>query len=176
MRIRDFLITAAAATTTMALTLTLFGAAPVDAGLPEELQLPPAPPPTMMAGEVELALTGQLAADRPVARLRATNRSALSARVAAQLRLFAQAPRNPTARMISLPTETWSQPCLVELAPGESREIEIRAEALPAGHEGYFMLSVGEEHLASARFAPEGFQRIAFDFEPQLAVEPDVIF
>ena len=174
MRIRDSLITAAAAASTMALVLTLVGSAPLDAAGPGELALPRAPLPTLVVNGVELTVEGDLD-DTPVARVTATNTGDTPAHVAAELRLFAQAPSSPMARMVSMPRETWSQPCLVALGPGETREIEITADALPERHEGYFVLSVGELTLASGRFAPEGLQRLAFaNFnEPMPAVIMD---
>ena len=113
-----------------------------------------------MAG-VELTVEGALEGE-PTARVLAVNHSDEPAHIEAQLRLYGQAPRRPTSRMITVPQQAWSQPCLVDLAPGESKEIEMVATELPPNHEGYFMLSVGEEHLASARFAPEGLERVAF--------------
>jgi hypothetical protein len=167
MKTNDFSVVLAVAAITTAAAWMCLGPRRVATASDPQAGLAIRQAPSLQHAGVVLSLqTGnraQAVPDRPTLRLTAINGSSAPRRIPVQIRMASTAPSSPLSRVVAMPVERWSQELLVELAPGQSRTVQIQPEAsLPAGQEATITLQLSEH--------PAKFTQLRISADP--AAEP----
>lgn len=145
---KDLAMTSTVAGCVMVGVLSLFGSGIVDAT--DEA----AEPATTPSG-VEVRIDNATHRARPSARLTLVNTRNIPVEVRGELALYAEAPGSEMSRMATAPREVWHENCLYVLAPGETKEVVIRAKKrVPKRSTAFFTFNTEEIQLASASFVP----------------------
>ncbi len=96
------------------------------------------------------------AGDKPVMTLTAVNTSSQPKSVEVKVRMLASSPASKYARMVSLPTENWTDTLLVALKANERKTLVLPTDAkLSAGKDVFFTLQVDQQVIRAAGFFVE---------------------
>ncbi len=94
------------------------------------------------------------AGDKPVMTLTVVNVSDQPKSVEVKVRMLASSPASKFSRMVSLPSESWTDTLLVALKPNERKALVLPTGAkLAAGKDIFFTLQVDKQVIRAAGFS-----------------------
>ncbi len=86
--------------------------------------------------------------ETPVLTLLATNLTERPIEAKAKLQILAMTPPSPMSRVLAMPQPVWSHDCLVDLRPGQTKQLELKTDAKLAANSQLTITMAAEDKTA----------------------------
>ncbi len=160
MKAKDLLVIGCTALVTALASGWILQPAKTANAVPKQAAILRAAPAVLENDGIELSLKANKQTykpgDKPVMTLTAVNTCAQPKSVEVKVRMLASSPASKYARMVSLPTENWTDTLLVALKANERKTLVLPTDAkLSAGKDVFFTLQVDQQVIRAAGFFVE---------------------